>query len=54
MGCECAKYYDPDEGRYYCDVTGDQCMYLMPDSKRCVADYGEGPDAQTETENEER
>lgn len=52
MSCKCAKY-DPDEGRYYCDVTGDQCMYLMPDSKRCAAEYGEGPDAQMETENEE-
>ena len=53
MGCKCAKYYDADEGRYYCEVTGDQCMYLMPDSKRCAADYGEGPDVQMETEDEE-
>ena len=47
MGCKCAKY-DQDEGRYYCEVTGDMCLYLMPDSARCAADYGEGPDAEME------
>ena len=45
MGCKCA-HYDPDEGRYYCDVSGDQCMYLFPSSRACARDYGEGPDAE--------
>lgn len=52
MSCKCAKY-DPDEGRYYCSVTGDQCMYLMPDGKYCAADYGEGPDAELEETTDE-
>ena len=49
MSCKCAKY-DIDEGRYYCDVTGDQCMYLIPDSKKCASDYDEGPDRKDEVE----
>ena len=44
MSCKAAKF-DPDEGRYYCDVSGDQCMYYIPNSKRCAEKYGEGPDA---------
>lgn len=45
MSCKCAKY-DEDESRYYCEVSGGQCMYLIPSSKRCAEDYGEGPDAE--------
>lgn len=45
MACKCAKY-DPDEGRYSCEVTGDQCFYLFPNSKKCAEDYEEGPDAE--------
>ena len=44
MSCICAMF-DLDEGRYYCSVSGDQCMYLVPSSERCAKDYGEGPDA---------
>lgn len=44
MSCKAAKF-DPDEGRYYCDVSGDQCMYYIPNSKICAEKYGEGPDA---------
>ena len=44
MSCKAATY-DEDEGRYYCEVSGDQCMYLIPDSKQCAEDYQEGPDA---------
>ena len=44
MSCKAAKF-DPDEGRYYCDVSGDQCMYYIPNSKRCAEECGEGPDA---------
>lgn len=49
MSCTAAKY-DPDEGRYYCDISGDQCMYLIPSSKACARDYGEGPDVDYEIE----
>ena len=44
MGCKCAVY-DSDSGRYDCDVSGSGCIYLIPNSKRCANEYGEGPDA---------
>lgn len=47
MSCKCATY-DPDEGRYTCSVSGDGCMYMIPNSKRCAEKYGEGPDAVTD------
>jgi len=47
MSCSAATL-DSDEGRYDCVVSGSQCMYLIPDSKRCAEEYGEGPDAYTE------
>lgn len=50
MSCKCATF-DPDEGRYYCSVSGDQCMYFIPSSKRCAEDYGEGPDAMHDEED---
>lgn len=28
-----------------CEVTGDSCMFFIPDSKACAETYGEGPDA---------
>lgn len=43
MGCKCAKF-DEDDGRYSCDVTGSECIYMFPDSKACAKEYGEGPD----------
>lgn len=43
MSCKCATY-DPDSGRWQCSVSGDGCIYLIPNSKRCAIDYGEGPD----------
>lgn len=49
MSCTAATF-DPDEGRYYCGVSGDQCMYLISNSKRCAEDYGEGPDVEYEEE----
>ena len=48
-GCT-SSTFDLDEGRYYCEVSGDQCMYYIPDSKRCAEEYGEGPDAVEEVE----
>lgn len=50
MSCKCASF-DEDEGRYYCEVSGSQCMYLIPSSKRCAEDFGEGPDAENEDDN---
>lgn len=44
MSCKAATF-DPDEGRYYCDITDGQCMYLIPSSNQCAEEYGEGPDA---------
>lgn len=49
MSCK-AAVLDPEEGRYYCAVSGDQCMYYIPNSKRCVEEYGEGPDAGNDEE----
>lgn len=48
MSCKAAKF-DPDEGRYYCEVSGDQCTYYIPNSKKCAEEYGEGPDADDES-----
>lgn len=47
MGCTCATL-DEDSGRYECSVSGSQCMYLMPSSKACARDFGEGPDVESE------
>jgi hypothetical protein len=44
MVCKCA-HYDVDLGRYMCSVSGDECLYIFPDSQACAEDYGEGPDA---------
>ena len=49
QGCT-SSTFDPDEGRYYCEVSGDQCMYYSPDSKRGAEEYGEGPDVVEEAE----
>ncbi|MGE5436592.1 MAG: hypothetical protein ACM3O3_05140 [Syntrophothermus sp.] len=43
MACRCAKL-DPDTARYKCEVSGDGCIYLIPDAKRCSKEYGEGPE----------
>ena len=32
MGCSSATF-DPDEGGYQCAVSGNDCMYFMPDSR---------------------
>lgn len=42
-GCKCASF-DLDEG-WKCSVSGNRCVYIIPDSKACARDYGEGPDA---------
>ena len=43
MGCAAAK--KNEDGRFTCDVSGDDCMFLFPNSKKCAEKFGEGPDA---------
>ena len=38
---------------YGCTITEGACMFLYPDSKKCAKEYGEGPDAESD-DNEER
>jgi len=52
MSCKCATF-NPDDGRYECSVSGSGCMYLMPNSKRCAKEYGEGPDVKDQASGEE-
>ncbi|WP_171903756.1 hypothetical protein [Cellulosilyticum sp. I15G10I2] len=49
MACRSAKF-DEDSGRYDCSVTGDGCVFLVPNSKACVEMYGEGPEAEDDGE----
>lgn len=42
MICTAANY-DADSGRWQCSVSGEGCIYFIPDSKRCAEEYGEGP-----------
>jgi len=51
MSCKCAKF-DEDTGRYQCYVSGSECVYLIPNSKLCAKECGEGPDAEKESEVE--
>jgi hypothetical protein len=46
-GCKCAIEIDEFHG-WGCTVSGDHCVYLIPNSKSCAKDYGEGPDADPE------
>ena len=49
MACKCARRTDEFHG-WACDVSGGECMFLFPDSKRCAEVYGEGSDAINESE----
>ena len=53
MSCKSATF-DPDEERYYRDVSGDQCMFYIPNNKACADKYGEGPDAAEDDYDNER
>lgn len=45
MRCKCAVKYDVDTGRYECSVSGDECIYLIPNHESCVEDgYVDGDD----------
>jgi hypothetical protein len=48
MACISAKRTDEFHG-WQCDVTGGECMFMIPNSKICAEIYGEGPDAVTES-----
>lgn len=50
MSCKCSNY-DVDEGRFYCKISGSQCIYLVPNSKRCADEFGEGPEVEGLHEN---
>ena len=51
MSCKCASI-SKDCCMWVCSITGDQCMYMIPNSKQCAKDYGEGPDANNESEGD--
>ena len=40
MACKYAKF-DAEDGRYKCNITGDQCFYLIPNEKRCMEEFEE-------------
>lgn len=41
MSCSCSKF-DIDEG-FKCSITGDRCVFMVPNAKACYELYGEGP-----------
>lgn len=43
-GCKCAKRSTEFHG-WACEVSGDSCMFINPNSKACAELFGEGPDA---------
>lgn len=46
MGCKYAEETDQYHG-WECAVTGGKCAFLVPNSRLCADEYGEGPDADT-------
>lgn len=49
-GCSCSYITDEWHG-YGCDVSGGECMFIIPNSKVCAEIYGEGPDAYPDEEH---
>ncbi len=47
MACKCAKLTDEYHG-WRCEMTGADCRFLIPDSKACFKEYGEGPEVDKE------
>ena len=50
--CSCAirkEGYD----NWQCTASGDECVFWVPDAARCAEEYGEGPMAGGELNNEE-
>lgn len=52
MSCKCASF-DSDSCRWECSVSGDGCIFVIPNSKACAEMYGEGPDVYEESKTEE-
>ena len=50
--CKCAKY-DNEEFAYMCNVTGDRCLFYIPDAEKCYEIYHEGPLVDEEDEENE-
>lgn len=52
MGCKYAKC-DTDTGRYDCKVSGDECVYLIPNYGTCLEDeFLDNDDCLEEIKNE--
>lgn len=51
MSCKCAVRTDEYHG-WECSVSEGACMFLVPDSKRCAEEYGEGPDVEVDEDGE--
>ena len=50
----CKAAYRTDEYHGWgCNVSGDSCMFLVPNSKACAEQFGEGPDSEGYEEDEE-
>lgn len=50
---KCKAAYRTDEWHGYgCEITEGACVFMYPDSKRCAKEYGEGPDAFSEEEED--
>lgn len=43
MRCKNAKFSIDDW--YTCEVTGDSCMFINPNSEECARRFNEGPDS---------
>jgi hypothetical protein len=41
FGCACAHI--SEEGEKYCYVSGDRCMFMIPNAYACAERFGEGP-----------
>lgn len=39
MSCVCARY--DGNGRFECSITGDGCLFLIPNQKLCHEKYGD-------------
>lgn len=52
MGCKCARVTDEYHG-WECTITDGECMFIVPNSKRCAEIYGEGPDAVSDEKEED-
>lgn len=35
MNCKYAKNYDEETSRYDCSISGDECIYLLPNENNC-------------------